>query len=147
MVKKLTLAAKQIAPAPKILASHGDGGKRHGISIENNVLRLLEEAGYKHVCLKPSIICKDGTGEGICTGMVRAFSNGAKLLAGWRRVAKRMFPGDDSLEEEITPPGKLYLGRLAQEKIWLNGDGCQAATLSRECFARMIKEVTCCAMV
>ena len=111
----LTLAAKQIASASKILASHGDGTKRRGISIENNVLRILEEVGYKHVCQNSSIICKDGTGKGICAGTANAFVDGAELLAGWRRVAKRMFPKDHSLEEEFPHPRKLHLGRLAQD--------------------------------
>ena len=126
VVETLTLAAKQIASASKILASHGNWTQRRGITFEKNVLRLLEEAGYKNVCLNSSIICKDGTGESMCVGTVRAFFDGSKLLAGWRRLAKRMFPKDDSLEEEIPHPRKFHLGRLAQDKPWLIDDGCPA---------------------
>ena len=92
------------------------------------------------MCLNSSIICKDGTGEGICAGTVRVFCGGTKFLAGWRRVAKQMFPKDESLEEDIPHPRKLHLGRLPQDKPWLIGDGCCAATFSRECLESVIKE-------
>ena len=79
-----------------------------------------------------------------CAGMVRASVDGAKLLADWRHVAKRMFPKDHSLEEEIPHPRKIHLGRLAQYKPWLIGGGCLAVALFRECFERVIKEAALC---
>ena len=72
--------------------------------------------------------------------MFRAFNDGAKFLAGWRIVARRMFPDDESLMEEIPQPEKLSLSRLAREKIWILTDGCPAATKFRRLFAEAIAE-------
>ena len=72
--------------------------------------------------------------------MICAFNDGAKFLAGWRRVARRMFPDDESLMEEIPAPENLNLGRLARERVWILTDGCPAATKFRRLFAEAIAD-------
>ena len=138
-VETLTLGAYQIAKASRIIANHSDGTRRRGISIDNNVIKIAEDSGYKNVCLSSFVICKDQTAEQVCAGTVRTFQDGAKLLEGWRRVASCMFPNDASLLEEIPMPSRLGLGRLAQDKVWVLTDGCPAATLFRKLFQQKIR--------
>ena len=119
---------------------NSDGTKRRGLGIDNASIRIIKEAGFKNVCLNSFIVCKNGTGEEICAGIVRAFNDGARFLAGWREVAKRMYPDDESLMEEIPSPDRLGLGRLAREKVWIMTDGCPAATKFRRLFKEAIAE-------
>jgi len=140
-VKTLTMGAYQIAKATRIVAHHSDATSCRGISIDNNVLRTAQESGYKNVCLSSFVICKNQTSEQVCAGTVRAFQDGAKLLQGWRRVASRLFPNDESLLEEIPLPNRLGLERLAREKAWLLTDGCPAATKFRLLFKQHIQSV------
>ena len=140
-VETLTMGAFQIAQAPRIVAHHSDATKRRGINIDTNVVRVSKESGYKNICMSSFVICRNQTTEQVCAGTVRAFQDGAKFLKGWRRVAARMFPNDDSLLEEIPLPSRLGIDRLAREKAWILTDGCPGATLFRKLFRKHIQGV------
>jgi hypothetical protein len=91
-VTSKTLAANQLALAPKWIQHHSDGTALRQTQLENIVIRVAREGGFKCVTLTNCILPEDGYSETVVIAITQAFREGRIHLKDWRTVTDRMYP-------------------------------------------------------
>ena len=94
LVTTKTLAAYQLAYVPEYIQHHSDGTERRQTKMENSILCIATDAGFKCVTLSSYILPEDGTAESCVTAIAQAFREGRELLDNWRDVTLHMYPID-----------------------------------------------------
>ena len=134
------LASDELARAPKYIEQHSDGTSRRQISIQNNIIRIAVEGGYKNVTLDSACLSVDETSEMIADSILRSFSSGRVMLQEWRDVTAQLYPGCNDLLDRIPQPILLTIAKLAQSG-WIMTDTCNTARKYRRLFVAAIIKV------
>ena len=140
LVTTKTLAAYQLALVPEYLQHHSDGTERRQIKMENSIIRIATDAGFKCVTLSSCILPEDGTAESCVTAIAQAFREGRELLDNWRDVTSRMYPNRPDLLALIPSSSLLTLAKLSNKSLLMT-DTCATARKFRRLFADHIRQV------
>jgi len=81
-----TLAAYLLGRADSYEQLFTDGTSRRQTAIQNAVVGILTEGGFKMVTLSSGILAENETAECLTGSIVRTFKEGGNLLEGWRKV-------------------------------------------------------------
>ena len=81
-----TLAAYQLGRADSYAQLLTDGTSRRQTPIQNAVVGILTDGGYRMVTLSSGILAENETAECLPGSIVRTFKEGGNLLEGWRKV-------------------------------------------------------------
>ena len=108
-----TLAAHQLSLAPTYLQHHSDGTALHQTQLENVVVRIAREGGYKYTTLNNCILPEDGCSDTIVTAISQAFREGRVHLKDWQETTKQLYPNCQDLLDQIALPLDLTLAKLA----------------------------------
>ncbi len=134
-----TLAAYQLGKAESFKQLFSDGTSRRQTAIQNVVVSILHEAGYKSITLSSGIISEDETSESIATSIGQTFKEGQDLLEGWRATTTTLFPQCPELLNLVPCPNELTLAKLAKDGV-VSTDNCNAARKFRRLIVEKIKE-------
>ena len=94
--------------------------------MQNCIIRIASEGGFKNITLSSSIIAVNGTSEMVVECILRTFKEGRGMLKAWKQVTKRMYPNRPDLLALIPEPSKLTLAKLAKGG-WVMTDTCNPA--------------------
>ena len=134
------IAAYQLGKADTYIEHHSDGTQRHQILMQNSIIQIASEGGYKTGTLSSSILAEDETGEMITEAILRTFKEGRVILDTWRAVTFREFPGRQDLLDLIPKAYQLTLGKLAKGG-WIMTDTCNPARRFRRLLSAAITQI------
>ena len=134
------LAAYQLALAECFLEHHSDGTQRRHISLNNSIVRIAIEGGFKCVTLNSAILSEDETSQVLTQAIVRTFREGRAMLQTWRVVTQRVYPGRADLLALLPKPSDLSLSKLTNGG-WIMTDTCNPAREFRKLFMAAITEI------
>ena len=109
-----TLAAYQLAMAPKWLQHHSNGTDLRHVGVENAVVRIPKSKGHKCVCLSSAIIPEGKLAASGVTAISQAFREGGILLKEWKKETQRMYPNCPDLMQLIPDAKELTVAKLAE---------------------------------
>ena len=135
-----TLAAHQLSLAPTYLQHHSDGTALRQTQLENVVVRIAREGGYKCITLTNCILPEDGCSDTIVTAISQAFREGRVHLKDWRETTKQLYPNRQDLLDQIALPSDLTLAKLADGGVIMT-DTCDPARKFRRLFIQHIEAV------
>ena len=119
------LAAYQLALVDKYLEHHSDGFHRRQTAMNNSVVRIAVEGGYRNITLNTAILLEDESSAVLtqATMIVRTFREGQVILKlkTWHEVTAREYPHRHTLIAKHPSPSELSLAKLAQGR-WLMTD-------------------------
>ena len=81
-----TLAGYQLGRADSYAQLLMDGTSWRQIAIQNAVVGILTDGGYRMVTLLSGNLAENETAECLTGSIVRTFKEGGNLLEGWRKV-------------------------------------------------------------
>ena len=136
----MTLAAKHLAEAPEYKMHFSDGTSRRQTAIQNSILQVAGDAGYKTVCLSSSIIALNESSIGLTQAILRTFEEGREFLASWRKTTKELYPDKEYLVNQIPEAKLLTLAKLAHGAHIMT-DTCSPARLFRKLLMKEIKKI------
>ena len=134
------LAAYQLAQEEVWLQHFSDGTKRRQIDIQNSVIRIARNGGYKNICLDSGIMSEDETAILLNQAIQQAFKEGRDRLTAWRAVTARQYPGREDLLALIPLATDLTLAKLAKGG-YLTTDTCNPARAFRRRFKASIIKI------
>ena len=108
------LAAYQLGEADEFLEHHSDGTQRRQISLENCIIRISAEGGFKTVTLSSTILSEDETSEMVTKCIIYTFKEVRSMLTAWREITKREYPGRQNLLDMIPSPCQLSIENIAK---------------------------------
>ena len=114
VVATKTLAAYHLARAPVYKQQHSDGTDRRQTKIENCIVRIACDAGYRCITLDSCILPEDGKATTCVTAIKQAYSEGREHLDDWRKVTSDMYPGRQDLLNQIPLFQELFVAKLAK---------------------------------
>ena len=135
-----TLAAYQVARAPIYKQQHSDGTDRRQTKIENCIVRIACDAGYRCITLDSCILPEDGKATTCVTAIKQAYQEGREHLDDWRKVTSDMYPGRQDLLDQLLLSQKLSVKKLAKGGVLMT-DNCDTARKFRREFKQHIEEV------
>ncbi len=121
-----TLASYQIGKANSYEQLFSDGTSRRQTSIQNVIIRLLLDGGFKTITLSISIIADDETSESLSKSIMQTFKESGALLDAWRDVTVQMYPARVDLLDMIPKGSDLTLSKLAKQGM-ITTDTCATA--------------------
>jgi len=86
------LAAYLLGKAEKYLEQYSDGTQRRQIALQNFILRIAIEGGFRCITLNSAILSEDETSEFIMESMLRTFKEGWDRLTTWQAIVQREYP-------------------------------------------------------
>ncbi len=142
MVTK-TLAAYQLGRADSYEQLFTDGTSRRQTAIQNAVVGILTDGGFKMVTLLSSILAENETSECLTGSIIRTFKEGGQLLDDWRIVLERLYPSRQDLLDMIPQLQALILAKLANDGM-VSTDTCNTARKTRRLLCEAIRTVAIC---
>lgn len=133
-------ATYELGWADTYLEHHSDGTQRRQISMQNSIIRIAVEGGFRSVTLSSAILSEDETSEVLTDAILRTFREGRGILKVWREVTAREYPNRQDLLDLIPKPHQLTLSKLANGG-WVMTDTCNPARKFRRLFVAAIKEI------
>ena len=100
MVTK-TLAAYLLGRADSYEQLFTDGTSRQQTAIQNTVMGILTEGGFKMVTLSSGILAENETAECLTGSIICTFEEGGQLLDDWRIVLACLYPNCQELIDMI----------------------------------------------
>ena len=119
---------------------HSDGTKRRQIDIQNSVLLIAKNGGFKNIVLDSAIMSECETVPLLNQAIQRTFKEGGERLDSWRKVTEREYPGRPDLLEMISLATEFTLTELAR-KGWIMTDTCNPARAFRRNLKASIQEI------
>jgi hypothetical protein len=86
-----TLAAYQLRRADSYEQLFTDGTSRRQTAIQNAVMGILTDGGFKMVTLSSSILAENETAECLTGSIIRTFKEGGQLLDDCRIVLEHLY--------------------------------------------------------
>jgi hypothetical protein len=83
-----------------------DGTTRYHSAIENVIIGLMADNGFKCVTLASSTIPETESAECSTVAFVNTFKDGRDLLADWHHITERMFPKHQAILAMIPNPSQ-----------------------------------------
>ena len=133
-------ATYQLGHAETFLEHHSDGTARHQTSMQNSIMRISSEGGFKNVTLSSAILSVDETSEMVTEAILRTFKEGRGILETWREVTAREYPGRQDLLDQIPKAAELTIAKLAKGG-WIMTDTCNPARKFRRLLKAAIIEI------
>jgi hypothetical protein len=121
-----TLAAYQIGKAQTFSQLFSDGTRRRQTTIQNIIIGMLTDGGYKAITLSTSIIAENETSESLVSSIPTCFKESGLLLEDWQMVTKEMNPLNEIFLEMIPSAEDLTLAKLANNGMVMV-DTCNTA--------------------
>ncbi len=87
-----TLDAYQLGRADSYEQLFTDGTSRRQTAIQNAVVGILTDGGFKMVTLLSGILAENETAGYLTGSIIRTFKEGGQLLDEWRIVLERLYP-------------------------------------------------------
>jgi hypothetical protein len=87
-----TLAAYEIASTQLYQQLFTDGTSRRQTEMQNIVIGILTEAGYRRVALDGCVISEEHNAKSVTASILVAFRESGKLLERWRSVTSELYP-------------------------------------------------------
>ena len=129
-----TLAAYEIGNAKEVKQTHTDETSKRQASVLNVVNNILTQQGeLRTICLAGDLMPPNGTAEEQSKAVVGSFAEGGRLMECWIAKHKKMFGGDDDLEEHLDllpTKDRFCLTRLLG--TYFSTDTCHTATSTQE---------------
>ena len=134
------MAAYQLGHADKYVEHHSDGTQRRQISMQNSIIRIASDGGFKSVTLSSAILSEDDTGGMITEAILRTFKEGRAIIDVWRAITLREFPGRQDLMDILPMDSQLTLAKLAMGG-WIMTDTCNPARRFRRLLIEAITRI------
>ena len=120
-----TLAAYWLSNASDYKQLFTDGTSRCQRAIQNGVIGILTNGGYKMIKLSSGILLENESSKSVTTSITHTFNEGRRLLE-WHTVTTCLYPGQDDLLDLIPASHNLLLAKLATGGL-INTDGANAS--------------------
>ena len=134
------LAAYQLAKVDIYFEHHSDGTSRRQITINNIIIRIATEGGFRNITLNSAILSEDETSEVLTATIVRTFREGQQFLVTWREVTMREYPERPDLLQSLPHPSELSLAKLARGG-WIMTDTCSPMQKFRRLFKEAVIKI------
>ena len=135
-----TLAAFEIARAQLYQQLFTDGTGRRQTEMQNVVIGILTDGGYRRVSLDGCVIAEEKTAEAVTASILVAFRESGKLLEKWRLVTSEMYPDRSDLLDQIPRAEELTLAKLAKEGFTMT-DTCSTAQKIQRLIGQAIDDI------
>ena len=130
------IAANKLGLAPKFLQHHSGGTKWRQTNMENVVIKIpFGDDGYENVVLDSCILPVDETAEMSPDAILRAFQQGRRKIAKWRKVTAREYHNRQDLLDRIALEAGLSVSKLANRGNVMT-DTCNTARKFRRLLAK-----------
>jgi hypothetical protein len=120
------LAAYQLGRADSYKQLFTDGTSWRQTAIQNAVMGILRDGGFKMVTLLSGILAENENAECLTGSIIRTFKESGQLLDDWRIVLKRLYPSCQDLLDMIPQLQALTLAKLANDGM-VSTDTCNTA--------------------
>ncbi len=134
------IAAYQLARADSYHQLFSDGTSRRQTAIQNVVISVLTGMGFKMIALSSGIQAEDETAVATTASIVVTFQDCSRILHGWRRVAKQMYPENTNILQQIPHSNELTLAKLGKGGT-VSTDNCNSARKFRRLLMEKIKKI------
>ena len=134
-----TLAVFQLAKEKSWKQLFTDGTTRRGLDIENLVIGVMTDGGFKCITVSTSVMPEDQSAVSCKDSILHTFKEGRRLLKMWRDTTVNMFPGQTALIDDIPSPNELNIGKLHDGGSVMT-DNCDKAKKERRLLSESIKE-------
>jgi hypothetical protein len=118
-----TLAAYLLGRADSYKQLFTDGTSRRQTAIQNTVVGVLMDGGFKMVSLSSGILAENETAECLTGSIICTLKEGDQLLDDWRIVLERLYPSRQNLLNVIPQSQALTLAKLANDGM-VSTDTC-----------------------
>ncbi len=135
-----TLAAYQLRKADSYEQLLTDGTSLRQTAIQNAVVGILTDGGFKMVTLLSGILAENKTVECPTGSVVRTFKEGGKLLEGWRTVLTWLYPHCQDLINMIPQSNEFTLTKLAKNGM-VSTDTCNTARKTQILLCGVIRKL------
>ena len=125
-----TLAAYVLGRADSYEQLFTDGTSWRQTAIQNVVMGILTDGGFKMITLSSGILAENEIAECLTRLIIHTFKEGGWLLDDWRIVLKRLYPSHQDLLDMIPQPQALTLAKLAYDGM-VSTDTCNRAHKTR----------------
>ncbi len=139
MVTK-TLAAYQLGRADSYEQLFTDGTSWRQTAIQNAVVGILTDSGFKMVTLLSGTLAENETAECLTGSIIHTFKEGGQLLDDWRIVLKCLYPSCQDLLDMIPQLQALTLAKLANDGM-VSMETCNTARKTRRLLCKAIRTV------
>ncbi len=109
-----TIAAYQLASVNEYKQLFTDGRSRRQTAIQNAVVGILTDGGYKMITLSSGILLENETSKSVTASITCTFEEGRSLLKKWRDITSQLYPGREDLLQLIPAADDLSLAKLAK---------------------------------
>ncbi len=120
------IAAYQLASINEYKQLFTDGTSCRQTAIQNAVVGILTDGGYKMITLSSGILPENETSKSVTASITRTFEEGRSLLKKWRDITSQLYPGREDLLQLIPAADDLSLAKLSKGGL-INTDGANAA--------------------
>ncbi len=137
-----TLATYQLGRAEDSYAQLlMDGTSHRQTAIQNALVGILTDGGFKMVTLLSGILVENETAECLTGSIVRTFKEGGKLFEGWRTVLRQLNPHHQDLINMIPQSNELTLTKLAKDGM-VSSDTCNTAHKTQRLLCEVIRKLS-----
>jgi hypothetical protein len=117
-----------------------DGTSWRQTAIQNAVVGILTDGGFKMVNLSSGILAENETAKCLTGSIICTFKEGGQLLDDWRIVLKRLYPSRQDLLDMIPQSQALTSAKLANDGM-VSTDTCNTARKTRCLLCKAIRTV------
>ncbi len=135
-----TLAAYQLGRADSYEQLFTDGTHRRHTAIQNAIVGILTDGGFKMVTLLSGILAENETAGCLTGSIIRTFKEGGQLLDDWRLVLECLYPSCQDLLDMIPQLQALTLAKLANDDM-VSTETCNTARKTRRLLCKAIRTV------
>ncbi len=135
-----TLAAYQLGRADSYEQLFTYHTSQRQTAIQNAVLGILTDGGFKMVTQLSGILAENKTAECLTGSIIRTFKEGGQLLDDWRIVLEPLYPSHQDLLDMIPQLQALTLAKLANDDM-VSTDTCNTACKTRCLLCKAIRTV------
>jgi len=121
-----TIATYQLASVSEYKQLFTDGTSHRQTEIQNAVVGILTNGGYKMITLSSGILLENETSKSVTASITCTFEEGRSLLKKWRDITSQLYPRQEDLLQLIPAADDLSLAKLAKGGL-INTDGANAA--------------------
>ncbi len=134
------LAAYQLGKVDSYEQLFTGGTSWRQTAIQNAVVGILTDSGFKMVTLSSGIPAENETAKCLTGSIIRTFKEGGQLLNDWRIVLERLYPSRQDLLDMIPQSQALTLDKLANDGM-VSTDTCNTARKTRRLLCKAIRMV------
>jgi hypothetical protein len=135
-----TLAAYRLGRADSYEQLFTDDTSRRQTAIQNAVVGILTDGGFKMVNLLSGILAENETAKCLTGSIIRLFKEAGQLLDDWRIVLERLYPSCQDLLNMIPQLQALTLAKLANDAM-VSTDTCNTARKTRHLLCKAVRTV------